>query len=84
MFCPACGREIKEPAATLQGMANTRCTFSCSCGLDWVMNTEGFTIEAVIRNLAHLEAQNLAIHMSLMFGRDFKTTAALDRVRSEE
>lgn len=84
MFCPACGVDLREPVVILRGYENTRTTFSCRCGIDWVINVEGFSIEATIRNLARLEAHTLALQMSLMFGPDFRTPAALDRVRAQE
>jgi hypothetical protein len=34
--------------------------------------------------LAAIEAKNLSIHLSLMFGQDFRTPAALQRIAAQE
>jgi hypothetical protein len=84
MFCPACGVELTEPIAVLRGRENTRATFDCECGYTYVVNSAEFTIEIIDRRVEMAEAHNLACHLALMFGPDFRTPAALDRVRSKE
>jgi hypothetical protein len=85
MFCPACGRELKKLKALISGERNKRALFGCdSCDYDYVVSLADGSVEMIDRSVARLEAMNLGIHLALMFGPDFRTPAALERLAAKE